>query len=194
MHGVGDHKCLRADLQVLGVQPQIRIAAFERALPEHSDLLIEGPAESRDAVLGHPGDPQLLDQAIDLPGRDPVHIRLEHDGDDRLLTAAPRFKEAREIRRALALAGNQQLDLPDPRLPGPWAIAVAVRDSLRAHLATLRADLDGDLRLHQLTGDQCDRLTNEITVLTAHHLGDDIGSGHPVLYGHRGAPSQSALW
>jgi len=46
----------------------------------------------------------------------------------------------------------------------------------------------------RLTGYERDRLTNEITVLTANHLGEDIGSAHPVPYGHRGAPSQSALW
>jgi hypothetical protein len=74
-----------AHLQVLGIEPQIGMGAFERALPEHADLLIERPAQRRDAVLGHAGDAQLLDQAVDLARGDAVDVGLEHDGDDRLL-------------------------------------------------------------------------------------------------------------
>jgi len=91
VHRICDHQCLgahvgtRAHLDVLGIQPQIRIAAFQRALPEDGDLLIERAAQRRDPVLGHAGDPQLLDQAVDLARGDPVDICLEHDGHDRLL-------------------------------------------------------------------------------------------------------------
>src|SRR5438105_3020700 len=102
---------------------------------------IPRPAQRRDTVLGHAGDAQLLDQAVDLARGDAVDIGLEHDRHDRLLASPAGFEEAREVGRALALSGDQQLDLSDPRLPRPRAIAVAVRDALGAHLVKLGADL-----------------------------------------------------
>jgi hypothetical protein len=36
------------------------------------------------------------------------------------------------IAHELALSGDQQLDLADPCLPGPWAVAVSVRRALAA--------------------------------------------------------------
>jgi hypothetical protein len=69
-----------------------------------------------------------------------------------------------------------------------------VRRALRADLPEPGTDLDRYRGLDQLAGDQRDRLTNEIAVLTRHHLGEDVSSSHPVPFGHRGAPSQSALW
>ena len=105
VHGVGDHQRLGhhpavvADLDVLGVQPQVRVGALQRPLAEQLDLLIQRPAQRRDAVLGHPLDPQLLHQPVDLPGRDAVDVRLQHDRDDRLLRAPARLQERREVRR-----------------------------------------------------------------------------------------------
>jgi hypothetical protein len=51
VHGIGDHERLRAhvparaDLDVLGIEPQAWIGALERALAEDSDLLVKAPAE-----------------------------------------------------------------------------------------------------------------------------------------------------
>jgi hypothetical protein len=67
-----------AHLDVLGVQPQVGELALERSLAEDLDLLIERPAERRDAVLRHALDAELLDQAIDLARRDTVHLGLHH--------------------------------------------------------------------------------------------------------------------
>jgi hypothetical protein len=50
------------------------------------------------------------------------------------------------------------------------------------------ADLRRDLRLHQLARDQTDRLAQEIAGLTREYIGNDIGNGHAVTLGHRGAP------
>jgi hypothetical protein len=82
-----------AHLDLLGVEPEIGVVALERALPEGLDLLVELAAERRDAVLRHPLDPELLDEAIDLARRDPVHISLEHDRHDRLLRAPAGLEE-----------------------------------------------------------------------------------------------------
>jgi len=64
-----------------------------------------------------------------------------------------------------------------------------VGEALGADLTQLGADLDGDLGLHQLVGDQCDRLAHEVAVLARHDLGDDVGSSHSVAFGHRGVSS-----
>jgi hypothetical protein len=120
------------------------------------------------ADAGHPVDSQLLHEAIDLPRRDAIHIRLEHDRDDRPLRAPPRLHKAREIRAARPLLGDQQLDLADPRLPPPGSIPIAMRHPrARRDLAKFRPNLRGDLRLHQLPRDQRDRLPDEVLSVSA---------------------------
>jgi hypothetical protein len=70
--GLGAHVAARAHRDVRGVEPQVGIAAFKRALPEGLDLLIERSAERN------------FDRAVDLARRDAVDVGLEYDGDDRL--------------------------------------------------------------------------------------------------------------
>ena len=191
--GIGDHERLRADvaavadLDVLGVQPQVRVVALERPPPERLDLLVESAAEGRDPVLRHPLDPELLDQPVDLAGRDAVHVR-EHDRHNSLLGARPRLQKRREVGRTRTLARDRELDLTDPRLPPPLPITVAMRQPLDRHLTTTRTDLDRHLRLHQLTRDDRHRLTHEIAMLTRKHVGNNIRNSHPSAFGHRGAP------
>jgi hypothetical protein len=67
-----------------------------------------------------------------------------------------------------------------------------MRDARRRDLAELGANLDRHLGLHQLTRDQRDSVPHEITVLTSHHMRNDISS-HPSPFGHRGAPSHRLL-
>ena len=175
------------NLDLLGIKPQIWVGALQRPLPERLDLLIQRPAQRAHPVLGHPVDPQLLHEPVDLPGRDAVHVRLQHDRDDRLLRTPPRLQKAREIRRAPTLLRDQQHDLTDPGLPRPRAIPVAMRrPDVGRDLTELRADLRRDLALHQLAGDQRHRLTHEILKPTVAHLRDDIANRHALTFGHRG--------
>ena len=150
VHRIGDDQRLGhdsavvADLDVLGIEPQIRVGALQRPLAKRGDPLVQPAADRRDAVLGHPRDPELLDEPVDLPSRDPVDVGLHHDRDDRLLRRPPRLQERREVRRTGPLARDQQLDLPDPRLPPPRPIPVAMRrPRLRArpHRAQRRSPL-----------------------------------------------------
>src|SRR6185312_14791095 len=67
-------------------------------------------------------------------------------------------------------------------------VAVAMRPPLGTHLAAGGADLSRDLRLHQLASDELDRLPQEVASLAGEHIGNDIGNGHAVALGHRGAP------
>src|SRR5581483_3465058 len=111
-----------------------------------------------------------------------------------LLRAAARLQETREVRRPRALARDQQLDLPHPRLPAARPAAVAIRRPLRRYLAMRGANLGRDLRLHQLAHDQRHRLAHEIPVLTREHVGNDISNRHPLRHGHRGTPLIDSWW
>jgi hypothetical protein len=173
-------------LQVLGVEPEVGVGALERAGPERLDLLVELPADPRDLVLAHM-DAQLGDQVVDLPGRDPVHVGLHDDAQQRLLGTFARLEEAREVALAAPLPRHRQLDLADPGRPGPRAVAVAVGRPPLAHLTLAGADLGRDLRLHQLGGHGRDRLAQEVGVLGDQGPGDDLGGRHALALGHRGA-------
>ena len=86
-----------------------------------------------------------------------------------------------------ALLRDQQLDLPDPRLPRPRAIPIAVRrPCLGRYLSQPGADLIADLGVHDLAGDQRDRLPDEILKPPITHLRNDIGNRHALTFGHRG--------
>ena len=61
---------------------------------------------------------------------------------------------------------------------------------IRRDLSQPGADLATDFALHQLAGDQRDRLTNEILKPTIHRLRDDIGNRHDLTIGHRGVSNR----
>src|SRR5439155_574853 len=117
--------------------------------------------------LAIPPDPRLLHQTIDLPGAHPVDVRLQHDRDDRPLRAPPRLQKAREVRRPRPLPRAEQVDLPDPRLPPPLSVPLAMRrPPLGRDLADPGADLSRYLGCHQSAGDQPPGLPDEIFHLT----------------------------
>ena len=197
VHRVGDdqrlghHPAVVTDLDLLGVKPEIRVGALQRPLPEQLDLLIQRAAQRRDAVLGHPVDPQLLHQPVDLASRDAVDVRLQHNRNDRLLRAPPRLQKAREVRATRPLLRDQQLELPDPRLPRPRPIPIAMRQPGSGATSPSSAPTSArDLRLHQLARDQRDRLTHEILKPTIAHLRNDIGNRHALTFGHRGVSNR----
>jgi transposase len=103
MDPVGDHQRLvahptrLADPLHLGVQPQVRVAALKRVLPEHPHLLIQAAAQPRHLVLGHAGDAELLHQPVHPPGRDAVDVGLLHHRDQRLLGPPAWLQEAWEV-------------------------------------------------------------------------------------------------
>ena len=92
---LGDDVCAVAHLLLLGIEPQIRVAALQRALAERGDLLVKAPTERRHLVLAHP-DAELLDDTVDLAGQDAVDVGLLDHGDQRLLRAPARLQKRRE--------------------------------------------------------------------------------------------------
>jgi hypothetical protein len=82
----------------LGVQPQLRVGARKGSLAEYGDRFVQAAAQPADGVLAHRLQPQLLDQPVDLAGRDAVDPGLLHDRDQRLLGPPARLQNARELR------------------------------------------------------------------------------------------------
>src|SRR5213078_4024610 len=99
--------------------------------------------------------------------------------DERLLAAAARLEEAREVRTASELR-DRQLELAGARLPRAWPVAVAVRQPLlRRPLAASGADQLRHLRLHQLLHHPRERLAQEIKPLPLAQVADDLLGRHP---------------
>jgi hypothetical protein len=149
-------------------------------------LLVEQPGDAADLRLGDP-QPKRLDELIDAPGQDAAHVGLLHHRHERLLRALARLQKRWEV-AALADLRDLQLDLPGPGIPAPRAVAVAMRRAILGALAALRANQLTDLGFHQLLRHSPDRLANDVCVLIAQHLTNDLSDRHPVRSGHRRPP------
>src|SRR5262249_43011649 len=181
-----------ADLFDLRVEPQVGVAAFERAVAKRLDLLVEPLADPRDLALGDP-DPERLDHLVDLPSRDTGDVGLLHDRDQRLLTALARLEETGEVGAAADLR-DRQLDLAGARRPRTRSVAVAVGEPLLRHpLAEAGADQLRHLRLHQLLNNPAQALAQEIDPPLFKQKADDLLSRHPLRLGHRGTSSRLSL-
>ena len=136
VHAVGDHHALVdhaaavPDLLGLAIKPQVGVVALERALPERLDLLVEQRADPGHLRARDP-EPERLDELVDPPGRDPAHVGLLHDRQQRLLAALARLEQpVREV-AASAQLRDLELDRPRARVPLAPAVAVAMRGAVR---------------------------------------------------------------
>lgn len=107
---IGHDECLRvdvatvADLDHLGVEPQVRVAALQRSVAERADSGVEPATQCRDAVAGHATDAELFDQAVELARGHAVDVGLHDHRHDRLLGSPARLQERGEVGLATALA------------------------------------------------------------------------------------------
>ena len=193
VHPVGEHERLPDDaarvahLLHLGVEPEVGVAALERAASEGLHLLVQALADAGDLALGD-SQPEGLDHLVDLPGGDAGDVGLLDDRNERLLRAAARLEEAGEVGASPQLR-DRQLDLARPRRPRPRPVAVATREPLlRGPLAAGGAHELAHLRLHQLLANPGERLAQEVETLTVEQVADDLFGRHPLRLGHRGAP------
>ena len=158
-----DDAAVVARLHIGGVDPQIGPVALDRPVEEGLHLAVDLLAQPADLALRDARPAHRLDQIVDRPGRDAVDVGLLDDRGQRLLGQPPRLEKAGKI-AALAQLRDAQLDRSGPRLPSPLAIAVALREPIRAPLAIGRAGQRPDLQLHQPFGGEADHLAQNIGV------------------------------
>jgi hypothetical protein len=186
--GHADHPARFADLEVRGVEPQVRERGVgERTGAEALDLGVEAGAHPADLAPADPIDPQRPDEVVHPAGADAGDVRLLDDREQRPLGPPPRLEEARQV-RAVADARDGQLDRPDPGVPAPLAIAVAVgQATLRVTLALGHPGQLADLGLHDRLGQDPDALAQDVDVTAGARLAQRLEQGHAVV-GHRGVP------
>ena len=91
VHAVGDHERLvthaaaLAHALHLGIEPEVGVAALERALAEDPHLLVERAAEAAHRGAAHALDAELGCEALDLARTDAVHVGLGDHRDQSLL-------------------------------------------------------------------------------------------------------------
>jgi hypothetical protein len=143
------HAMVLAHVLVAGIDPYVGVLRIEPPGAEGGDLRIEASRHAADFALADPGDAQALHQGFYLPRRDALYVGFGHHADQGLLAPLARFQPGGEV-AALPQLGEGQLQRAHPRVPGPRAVAVALRRPLVGPLVALRPDLGADLRLHQL--------------------------------------------
>jgi hypothetical protein len=99
-----------------------------------------------------------------------------------LLGSSPGLQQAGEI-AARGDLGDLELDRPDPCVPRPGPIAVAIGASLGAAFVGQRSDLGRDLGLHQGLGQHLNAFLEDIGVVFFQKLAYEGRDVHPGL-GH----------
>ena len=123
--GVADPPAL-TDLHRQRIDPhkQIRAGVQGPAAPGRHQF-VQLAADPRHLRLGDPLQAHRAGQVIDPPGRPPFHITLHHHRGQRPLGPPARLQQRREV-AALPQLGDRQLNRPDPGVPVPWPIPIAV--------------------------------------------------------------------
>ena len=113
------------DLEVGGVEPEIRPLAIQWAIEEGVDPLVDVLAQLGDLALRDAGEAHCLHQLVDPASRHAADPGLLDHHDQRLLGGLARLEERREV-RTLPQLGNAQAQRPEPRIEAAIAVAVAV--------------------------------------------------------------------
>ncbi|ESW65103.1 hypothetical protein X773_32235 [Mesorhizobium sp. LSJC285A00] len=79
-NGDRDDPPTAADLQVSGVDPQVWPIALDRPIEEGLHLPVDLLAQPQDLALGYAAHTHGLDQVVNRPGRDALHISFLDDG------------------------------------------------------------------------------------------------------------------
>src|SRR3954454_7449253 len=171
-----------------GIQPDIRIAAFEWAPSEPLHFFVERLAQPTDLALRDPIQPQRLHQIVDLPRRHALDVCLAHHRHQRLLAPPTGLQHGREV-APVTHARHPQPDRPDPRVPLPLAVPVPLPAPLGGPLVTFRSEVLADLDFHQGLTQHTHSVTQEIHVPVLLRLAHQLCQCHAHRVGHRCGPS-----
>ena len=109
-----------------------------------------------------------------------MHVGFLDDGGERLLRRPPWLEEGREI-AAAAQPGDFQIDLPDPGVPRPLPIAVALDQAFGIAHAMRGSGARLDFGVHQPPGGEGQHLADKVSIGA---LLDQLQKRHSVV-GHR---------
>jgi len=169
-----------ADLEVGGVEPEIRPLALDRPVEEGIDPLVDVLAQLGDLALRDAGQAHRLHQLVDAAGRHAADPSLLDHRDQRLLGGLARLEERREV-RPLAQLRDAQLERSEARVEAALAVAVAVIEPIGAALVPAGADQPFDIGFHQDLQHCLRHGSQEIAVAA---LLQQLGQRHSVI-GHR---------
>lgn len=182
------HPAGLADLDIRGVEPQVRIALVgQRAVAERLDLGVERGADAADLAPAERGDAERVDEVLDPARADAQHVGLLDDRQEGPLGPPARFEQRREV-RPVADPRDGQFERAHPGVPAPLAVAVpAGQPALRIAFAVRHPGEPCHLGFHHRLGQHPHTLAQEIDVAVGDRLAHRLEHGHPVL-GHRGVP------
>ena len=154
------------------------------------DELVERARQARDLAFRHPLDPELPDELLDPPGRDPGQIGVGDHRHERLLRPPAGAEQPVGEVGALAQLRHRELDRPDPGVPVALAVAVAAVDPPRRALPIAGAAERLRLRSHQRLGEVLDHRPQQIRARLLELLAKPAPNVHHVL-DHRVPPRLS---
>ena len=196
--GDRDDAAAVANLQVGGVEPEIRPIARDRSVEERIDPLVDVLAQLGDLALRDAAEPHRLDQLVDTPGRDAADPGFLDRRDQRLLGGLARLQEWRKV-RTLAQLGDAQAQRAEPGIEAALAIAVAIVEPVAGALVPAGTDQPFDIGFHQDLQHALRHGSQEVTIAALLQQLDKRHSlfGHRVLGGcwwssqlHRNRPSR----
>jgi hypothetical protein len=119
----------------------------EASVAERVKVPVQLGADPADLALGNPAaHAQGLDEVVDLPSADTMHVGLHHHREQRPIDPATSLEKARE-ERALAQLGDRQLDIPSGGRHQLSTMPVALGHPAVAALMRAGADHCGRLGL-----------------------------------------------
>jgi hypothetical protein len=184
--GAGDDATPETTLHVGGVAKEVGESnVVEPAAAEALHLPVELGADPADLGLGDPrSHPEGGDEVIDFAGRDPIHVGLDDDGEERPVDGATPFEDLGEERAETQLR-DLQLDVAGLRRETPRTVAVAPVLAGFGALVGRGTDLFGRLRLDEGLEDELDALVDEVDVAAGVKRVEEC-VGVNLLLGHRG--------
>jgi hypothetical protein len=153
-HRLGDHPAVDPGLAVGSVHEHIgELLAGQRAVPERRDLAVEVGTDPAHLALGDAAvGTQGPDQVVDLAGAHAMEIGLHHHREQGLVDPAAPLQQRGEERPHPQL-GDAQLQIPRRGRQQPWAVAVALGESLGRALVGCGADHGREFGLDEVLVD-----------------------------------------
>jgi hypothetical protein len=162
--GDADDPTDAANLDIRGIEPEVRPFPFERAVQERIDPFVDLAAKPRDLALRYPGHAHRLDQIVHGSCRETLDISLLNDRRHGLFRRPAGLKELGEV-AALAQLRDLHVDLACARFPGPGPVPVAAVHTVVAALMRAGTAELIDIQRHETVGDEPE------------HLGQHVGVG-----------------